>query len=365
MPPTIGLAVGGGKALMKAAFNGPQCPLPIGAAKTVLLGHGSGGRMTADLLAQFFLPAFANPVLDALNDQAVVDINGARLAFTTDAFVVSPLFFPGGDIGRLAVHGTINDLAMCGATPLWLSGAFILEEGFPLDDLRCVLDSMSAACREAGVQLVTGDTKVVEKGKGDGLFITTSGLGVVSHSRHIAADQARPGDRILVSGTVGDHGVAVLSAREGLEFETRLESDTAALHTLVQTMLAGNPEIHCLRDPTRGGLASSLNELAASSRVGMVIEEQTIPLREEVRGACEMLGLDPLYVACEGRLTAIVRENDVGMVLARMQAHPLGKQARCIGRVVAEHPGTVVLRTAFGSERVMDMLSGAQLPRIC
>lgn len=241
--------------------------------------------MTAELLRQFFLPAFSNPALDVLDDQAVLDAQGVRLAFTTDAFVVSPLFFPGGDIGRLAVNGTINDLAMCGAMPLGLSGAFILEEGFPLDDLQRVVASMAEACREAGVWLVTGDTKVVEKGKGDGLFITTSGIGVLSHQLPISADQARPGDLILVSGTLGDHGIAVLSAREGLEFETTLVSDTAPLHTLVQAMLEVSSEIHCLRDPTRGGLATTLNEIAVSSRVGMVLEEEKIPLREEVRGA--------------------------------------------------------------------------------
>jgi hydrogenase expression/formation protein HypE len=321
--------------------------------------------MTADLLKQFFLPLFSNPYLDLLNDQAVLDVQGTRLAFTTDAFVVSPLFFPGGDIGRLAVHGTINDLAMCGAMPLGLSGAFILEEGFPLADLQRIVTSMAEACREAGVWLVTGDTKVVEKGKGDGVFITTSGIGIVSHPLQISADQARPGDCILVSGTVGDHGVAVLSAREGLEFETTLESDTAALHMLVQAMLENSSEIHCLRDPTRGGLATVLNEIATSSHVGIGLDEAQIPLRPEVRGACEMLGLDPLYLACEGRLVAIVGEKDAVSVLARMQAHPLGREARCIGKVVTGHTDRVVMRTVLGSERIVDMLSGAQLPRIC
>jgi hydrogenase expression/formation protein HypE len=321
--------------------------------------------MTAELLRQCFLPAFSNPALDVLNDQAVLDAQGVRLAFTTDAFVVSPLFFPGGNIGCLAVNGTINDLAMCGAIPLGLSAAFILEEGFPLDDLQRVITAMAEACREAGVWLVTGDTKVVEKGKGDGLFITTSGIGVLSHQLHISTDQARPGDLILVSGTLGDHGIAVLSAREGLEFETTLVSDTAPLHTLVQAMLEVSSEIHCLRDPTRGGLATTLNEIATSSQVGMRLEEAQIPLREEVRGACEMLGLDPLYVACEGRLVSIVGEKEAESVFTRMQMHPLGKESRCIGRVVAEHPGRVVLRTVIGSERVVDMLSGAQLPRIC
>jgi hydrogenase expression/formation protein HypE len=350
---------------MQAPFNGPQCPLPLGAAKTVLLGHGSGGRMTADLLRQFFLPAFSNPALDLLNDQAVLDAQGVRLAFTTDAFVVSPLFFPGGDIGRLAVNGTINDLAMCGAMPLALSGAFILEEGFPLADLQRVIASMAEACREAGVWLVTGDTKVVEKGKGDGVFITTSGIGVLTHNLTISADRARPGDYILVSGPIGDHGIAVLSAREGLAFETTLVSDTAPLHTLVQVMLAVSPEVHCLRDPTRGGLATALNEIAASSHVGVVLEEGQIPVREEVRAACEVLGLDPLYSACEGRLVAIVGEQHVEPLLARMEDHPLGRNAAMIGRVAEEHLGRVVLRTTLGSARVVETLSGAQLPRIC
>ncbi|NOT53495.1 MAG: hydrogenase expression/formation protein HypE [Deltaproteobacteria bacterium] len=321
--------------------------------------------MTAELLARFFLPAFSNPILDQLNDQAVFDVHGIRLALTTDAFVVSPLFFPGGDIGCLAVNGTINDLAMCGAMPLALSAAFILEEGLPFDDLQRVITSMADACRTAGVQLVTGDTKVVERGKGDGLFITTTGIGIVTHSLTISADRAQPGDCLLVSGPIGDHGIAVLSAREGLEFETTLVSDTAPLHTLVQAMMAVSPDIHCLRDPTRGGLASTLNELAISSRVGMRFDENRLPIRDEVRAACELLGLDPLYVACEGRLVAIVGARDADAVLACMHAHPCGAEARMIGEVVAVHPGMVTMRTVFGSERVVDMLAGAQLPRIC
>ena len=345
--------------------DGLQCPLPLEASNTILLGHGSGGTMTANLLQQFFLPAFSNPQLDAQNDQAVLNVNGSRLAFSTDSFVVSPLFFPGGDIGRLAVHGTINDLAMCGAMPLGLSGAFILEEGLPLADVQRVVESMSAACREVGVSLVTGDTKVVEKGKGDGVFITTSGVGLISHSQTIAADQVHPGDAILVSGPIGDHGVAVLSAREGLEFETSLVSDTAALHTLVQAMLEVSPHIHCLRDPTRGGLGTVLNEIAASSQIGMRIDEDRVPVRPEVHGACEMLGLDPLYLACEGRLVAFVGEQDTQAVLARMQQHPLGRDSVLIGRVVTDDTGTVVMRTVLGSERRVDSLSGAQLPRIC
>lgn len=345
--------------------DGLQCPLPLGAPKTILLSHGSGGTMTANLIQHFFLPAFSNPQLNALNDQAVFELNGSRLALTTDAFVVSPLFFPGGDIGRLAVHGTINDLAMCGARPLGLSGAFILEEGFPLTELQRVVASMSSACREVGVSLVTGDTKVVEKGKGDGVFITTSGLGIVSHPYTIAADQICSGDVILVSGPIGDHGVAVLSAREGLAFETTLVSDTAPLHTLVQAMLEVSPQIHCLRDPTRGGLGTVLNEIAASAQLGMHIEEDQIPVRPEVHSACEMLGLDPLYLACEGRLVAFVGEQDAAGVVAKMQAHPLGRNSAVIGQVVADHSGTVVMRTVLGSQRRIEALSGAPLPRIC
>jgi hydrogenase expression/formation protein HypE len=350
---------------MKAPFSGPQCPVSLGAGRVILLGHGSGGKMTADLVQQLFVPAFANPVLDVLNDQAVLETHGVRLAVSTDSFVVSPLFFPGGDIGCLAVNGTINDLAMCGAMPLGLSAAFILEEGLPLDELQRIVFSMAAACQQASVRLVTGDTKVVEKGKGDGVFITTSGIGVLTHHFTISADRAQPGDCILVSGTIGDHGIAVLSAREGLEFETTLSSDTASLHTLVQAMLVAGSAIHCLRDPTRGGLATVLNEIAASSRVGMLLEEGQIPLRQEVCGACEMLGLDPLYVACEGRLVAIVKEQAVELLLNCMQAHPLGRDARLVGTVTAEHPGSVMLRTTLGSMRLVDTLSGVQLPRIC
>jgi hydrogenase expression/formation protein HypE len=341
------------------------CPAPLPARDTVLLGHGSGGRLTADLIRELFLPAFANAVLARLDDQAIVQLNGTRLAFTTDSFVVKPLFFPGGDIGRLAVHGTVNDLAMGGARPLFLSAAFIIEEGLPMETLRRVVESLREAARESGVEVVTGDTKVVEKGSGDGLFITTSGLGVVPEGLQLSADRALPGDRVLLSGSIGEHGIAILAQREGLEFESTIESDSAPLHALVQAMLQTGRTMRCLRDPTRGGLSSALNEIAGQSRVGITIDERAIPVREEVKGACELLGLDPLYVANEGKLIAIVAPEGAEEILAAMRAHPLGRNAQLIGRVTEQHPGMVTMRTALGTARIVDMLSGDQLPRIC
>lgn len=342
-----------------------SCPLPLTETARVLLGHGSGGRMSADLVHRLFLPRFANPYLDRLDDQAVVEIAGQRLAFTTDSFVVRPLFFPGGDIGRLAVNGTVNDLAMAGARPLFLSAGFILEEGLALDDLALILDSMRDACREAGVLLVTGDTKVVDKGSGDQCFINTAGLGVVEHPWLLSADQARPGDRVILSGTIGDHGMAVMSRREGLEFETEIESDTAPLHGLVAAMLAVASEARCLRDPTRGGLASTLNELALASGVGIEIDEARIPVRPAVYAACELLGLDPLYVANEGKLVAIVGPEEADAVAGRMRGHPLGADASIIGVVTEHHPKMVVMRTRIGGTRVVDLHPGEILPRIC
>ena len=345
---------------------GPMtCPLPLPAGDQVLLGHGSGGKLSADLVHDVFLAAFHNPVLARLDDQAIVSINGLRLAFTTDSFVVKPLFFPGGDIGSLAVHGTVNDLAMGGAQPLFLSAAFIIEEGFPMETLRRVVASLQQAAAGAGVQVVTGDTKVVEKGSGDGLFINTSGLGVVADGLRLSADQARSGDRVLLSGPIGDHGIAILAQREGLEFESAIESDSAPLHTLVAAMLAATRDIRCLRDPTRGGLSSTLNEFAMQARVGIEIDERAIPVREEVKGACELLGLDPLYVANEGKLVAIVAPGAEDRVLAAMRQHPLGKEARIIGTVTAAHPRLVTMRTTVGPTRIVDMLAGDQLPRIC
>lgn len=343
-----------------------SCPLPIFEHKQIVLGHGSGGKLTAELIEKIFLPAFANPMLEKLDDQAVLQINGARLAFTTDSFVVTPIFFRGGDIGQLAINGTVNDLAMSGARPLYLAAAFILEEGLVADDLRRVVDSMRQAAHDANVQLVTGDTKVVNRGKGDKIFITTTGIGLIDAAANISADQARPGDRIIVSGYLGDHGMAIMSQRENLEFEGAIESDCAALHGLVAAMLEDGPgHIHCLRDPTRGGVATTLNEIAGRSRTGMKLVEQAIPVRETVQGACEILGLDPLYVANEGKLVAIVAAEAAQQILDRMHAHPLGKHAAIIGEVVADHPGMVLMKTGIGGTRVLDVMFGEQLPRIC
>jgi hydrogenase expression/formation protein HypE len=343
------------------------CPLPKNRYDRILLGHGSGGLLTSQLIESVFLPAFAGETLSRLEDQATVVLGeaGARVAFTTDSFVVRPLFFPGGDIGKLAVHGTVNDLAVGGAIPKLLAAAFILEEGLPIEDLSRIVASMREACAEAGVELVTGDTKVVDKGKGDQVFITTSGLGVVPDGRTLSIGAARPGDRVLVSGPIGDHGVAILSVREGLEFETELRSDTAPLHDLCRALLEVSPTIRCMRDPTRGGLAGALIELARASKVGVRIEESAIPLREEVRAACELLGLDPLHVACEGRLIAVVPRAEADKTLCAMRAHPKGREASVIGEVSADDPGGVVIRSALGSSRVVSPLIGEQLPRIC
>jgi hydrogenase expression/formation protein HypE len=341
------------------------CPTPLSAKDTILLGHGSGGKLSADLVRDIFLPALNNPALARLDDQAVVQLNGQRLAMTTDSFVVKPLFFPGGDIGSLAVHGTVNDLAMGGAVPLFLSVAFILEEGFPMEQLRRVVNSMRTAAQAAGVQIVTGDTKVVEKGKGDGLFINTTGIGLVPDGIELSANRAQPGDKVLLSGTIGDHGIAILAQREGLEFETTVESDSAALHTLVAVMLGASQKIRCMRDPTRGGVSSTLNEIAQQSQVGIELQESTIPVREEVRGACELLGLDPLYVANEGKLIAIVAPDAADTVLQAMKGHALGTNAAVIGTVKESGAGLVTMRTSLGTSRVVDMLVGDQLPRIC
>jgi hydrogenase expression/formation protein HypE len=331
----------------------------------VVLGHGSGGKLMAELIRTLFLPAFRNEYLERLDDQAVVAAGGARLAFTTDSYVVTPIFFPGGDIGRLAVNGTVNDLAMSGARPLYLAAAFILEEGLAMDDLRRVVESMQAAAREADVLLVTGDTKVVNRGDADQVFITTTGLGVMEKPVEISAGRARPGDRVLLSGYVGDHGMAILSKRENLEFEGAIESDTAPLHGLVAAMLEASYDIHCLRDPTRGGLATTLTEFAAASGVGIELVESQIPVREAVRGACEILGLDPLYVANEGKLAAVVAPQAAQRVLDAMRAHPLGRDACIIGEVVTEHPRMVIMKTGIGGSRIVDTLFGEQLPRIC
>jgi len=341
------------------------CPVPLANRDHVMLGHGSGGKLTAELIRDVFLPAFRNPILDGMNDQAVVRLNESRVAFTTDSFVVKPLFFHGGDIGSLAVHGTVNDLAMGGAQPLFLSVAFIIEEGLAMDTLQRVVASLGNAAQTAGVQIVTGDTKVVEKGSGDGLFINTTGLGLVPDGVSMSADQARPGDAVILSGSIGEHGIAILAEREGIEFDSPVESDSAALHTLVADMLAVTKSIRCLRDPTRGGVSSALNEIAAQSQTGILLEERTIPIREEVRGACEMLGLDPLYVANEGKLIAIAKADEADAVLDAMRAHPLGRNAQRIGTVNDIHRGWVSMRTVLGTTRIVDMLAGDQLPRIC
>jgi len=344
---------------------GASCPLPLTAHDHIMLGHGSGGKLSAQLLERVFLPAFTNPILERLDDQAVVEINSSRLAFTTDAFVVTPLFFPGGDIGRLAVNGTVNDLAMSGARPLYLAATFILEEGLPMAELRRVVESMREAAGNAGVQLVAGDTKVVNRGKADKLFISTTGIGVLDKPVTLSADRARPGDKIILSGYIGDHGMAILCQRENLEFEGAIESDCAALHGLVADMLDASLDIHCLRDPTRGGLATVLNEIAGRSKVSIQFDETEIPVHNSIHGACEILGLDPLYVANEGKLVAIVGRDSADAIVARMRQNPLGAQARIIGEVMAEHPGMVVMRTEIGGTRVLDTLFGEQLPRIC
>ncbi|WP_420476320.1 hydrogenase expression/formation protein HypE [Noviherbaspirillum sp. ST9] len=331
----------------------------------VEMSHGSGGRAMAQLIDELFLPAFDNAALRQMNDQAAFTVPAGRMVMATDSHVVSPLFFAGGDIGCLSVHGTINDVAMAGATPLTLAAGFILEEGFPLADLRRIVESMAAASREAGVPVVTGDTKVVEQGKGDGVFISTTGVGIVPPGVNISGNRARPGDKVLVSGTLGDHGIAVMSQREGLSFSTSVASDTTSLHRLVAAMVAAVPDIHCLRDPTRGGLATTLNEFARQSQVGIDIDERALPVRQEVRAACEMLGLDPLYVANEGKLVAICSATDAPRLLDAMRSHPLGRDAAIIGEVREDTNCFVQMRTAFGGRRNVDWLSGEQLPRIC
>ncbi|HEX4340434.1 MAG TPA: hydrogenase expression/formation protein HypE [Polyangiaceae bacterium] len=343
-----------------------SCPIPASRYDAIVLGHGSGGRLSRELLETVFLPALGQGPELAQEDQAVVPLpTSGRLAITTDSFVVSPLVFPGGDIGSLSIHGTVNDLAVGGARPLYITASFILEEGLSTALLRRLVESMRRACDAVPVRLVAGDTKVVDRGKADGVFITTTGVGVVPDGVHLSATLARPGDRVVVSGPLGDHGIAILASRQGIELETALESDSAALHGLARAVLDASTEVRCMRDPTRGGLSSALNEIAAASRVGISLRESDIPLRPEVRGACELLGLDPLYVACEGRLVAIVGADDAGRVLAAMQGHPLGRDAAVIGRVTAERPGIVSLKSVSGGERVVALLSGEQLPRIC
>ncbi len=331
----------------------------------VLLGHGGGGTLSSELLRELFLPAFSNPWLDALGDAAVLPMGGRRLAMSTDSYVVKPLFFPGGDIGRLAVCGTVNDLAMMGARPEYLSLSFILEEGLPLATLQRVVQSMAETAREAGVLLVTGDTKVVERGHGDGLYINTSGIGWIPEGVAPGPQRARPGDVVLLSGNLGDHGLAILSQREGLSFGGDIVSDCAPLAHLVECLLAIDPDIHVLRDPTRGGLTSALHEIATASGVGIELQQSDLPIAGAVASACEMLGLDPLSVANEGKLICIAAPQQAEALLQALRAHPLGQQARRIGTVLADHPATVVLCTPFGTRRILDPLVGDPIPRIC
>ncbi len=349
--------------VLNALLN--SCPIPITDYKEIVLGHGSGGRLTHQLIEKMMLPQFRNDLLEPLHDGAIFSLNGCRLAFSTDSYVVSPIFFPGGDIGHLAINGTVNDLSMCGAKPLYLSVAFILEEGFAMEDLWRIVLSMKKAAEDAGVTLVTGDTKVVDRGKGDKIFINTSGVGVIETGVNVHPNRVQVGDQILINGAIAAHGIAILAVRENLEFESQIVSDTAPLNDLVQTMLNASHEIHVLRDPTRGGLASTCNEIAKQAKVGITLKENQIPIAEETKGACEILGLDPLYVANEGKLLAFVAPTVADQVLHAMKNHPLGKESSVIGEVVQAHAGTVVLKTRIGGSRVVDMISGEQLPRIC
>ncbi|MFB6769329.1 MULTISPECIES: hydrogenase expression/formation protein HypE [unclassified Streptomyces] len=341
------------------------CPAPLRDGPRVVMGHGGGGALSAELIEQVVVPALAGPAPVPLTDSAVVELGGARLAFSTDTFVVRPLFFPGGSIGDLAVNGTVNDLAMSGARAAYLSCGLILEEGVPIDTVARVSEALGAAARAAGVRVVTGDTKVVEAGHGDGVYVNTSGIGLVPDGVDLHPRRVVPGDVVLVSGAIGVHGVAILSERENLRFETDVESDCAALGGLVEAMLAACPDLHALRDPTRGGLAASLNEIAAASGCGIAVQERAVPVPAPVAGACAMLGLDPMYVANEGKLVAFVPRDHADAVLAAMRAHPLGAEAAVVGEVVADHPGMVVARTGLGGTRVVDMPLGEQLPRIC
>lgn len=344
-----------------------SCPLPFSDYPTIQMAHGGGGRLTQQLIDRLFVPSFDNPALSAQHDGALLEVGDGRLAFSTDSYVVRPLFFPGGDIGSMAVHGTVNDLAMCGATrPLALSCGLILEEGLPMETLTRVIESMRRAALEAGVSIVTGDTKVVDRGKGDGVYINTAGVGLVPQGVSIAPRNARPGDVVIVSGRIAEHGVAILSVREGLEFESPIESDSAALHDLIGQLLDRlGGKVHVLRDPTRGGVASALNEIAGQAGVGIRLEERAIPVADAVRGACEILGLDPLYVANEGKALAIVERDAAEEALAIWRAHPLGRDAAILGEVIDDHPGQVTLRNGLGALRVIDLLTGEQLPRIC
>lgn len=346
-------------------LTGAVCPIPLAHTEQIVLGHGSGGKMAADLIAKTFLPAFDNPALRAGDDGAVVDVPAGRIVLSTDSHVVAPLFFPGGDIGHLAVCGTVNDVAVMGATPLYLTVGFILEEGLPLDTLQRVANSMKRAAAEAGVQIVSGDTKVVQRGKGDGLYISTTGVGILPEGRIIGGAQARPGDVVLLSGPMGDHGIAVLAARGELGFEIDIQSDCAPLNGLVADLLSACPDVHVLRDPTRGGVATTLNEIAKQSSVGITLFEKTLPVRPAVAAVCEMLGFDPLYVANEGKVLVILPRESAERALSAMRASKYGGEAALIGEVSESPVGRVLMKTAIGATRVVDMLAGEMLPRIC
>lgn len=341
------------------------CPLPITDHETIQMAHGAGGRLSQELMQRIFLPHFSNAWLDQLDDQATLEVPAGRVAFTTDTYVVSPIFFPGGTIGELAVHGTVNDLAVGGALPSWLSAGFVLEEGLPLADLERVVQSMAEAAEKAGVSIVTGDTKVVGRGQCDKLFINTAGIGVVRPGAELSCRSLRPGDRLLLSGTVGDHGMAILTTREGLSFQSAIRSDSAALNRMIGALLDAGLPLRAMRDPTRGGVAATLNEFAAASAVGIEIDEAAVPVRDKVRGACELLGIDPLHVANEGKLVLALPADSAAAALEIMRSFPEGRDAVLLGEVVADHPGMVLMRTAFGTRRIIDLPLGEQLPRIC
>jgi hydrogenase expression/formation protein HypE len=351
--------------MSETEITGAVCPVPIAHKDQIVMGHGSGGKMSADLIKNHFLPAFENNILETGDDGAVVNIPAGRIAISTDSHVVAPLFFPGGDIGRLSVCGTVNDVAMMGADPLYLSAGFILEEGFPIDTLQQVISSMKTAAEEAGIKIITGDTKVVQRGKADGVYINTTGIGIIRPGINLSGDQAKPGDVVILSGSIGDHGIAVLAARGELGIETDIRSDTAPLNSLVATMLDVSNNIHVLRDPTRGGVATTLNEIAHQSHVGIILDESSIPVHPAVASVCEMLGFDPLYIANEGKLIAIVSPEDAGKVLARMRKSKYGEEAVIIGEVQTEPQSRVLMRTNLGSTRIVEVLMGEMLPRIC
>jgi hydrogenase expression/formation protein HypE len=342
-----------------------SCPIPISQYPHVMLAHGGGGTLMHSLIEKMFMSEFKNPSLETRHDSAEINLNGNRLAFTTDSYVISPLFFPGGDIGSLAIHGTVNDLSMSGAKPLYISAGFIIEEGLPMETLWKIVQSMHEAAKEAGVEIITGDTKVVDKGKGDGIFINTAGIGLIEHILVINPSSVKPGDSVLISGDIGRHGIAIMAQREGLEFETTIESDSAPLNGIVQNLIEAELEIHCMRDLTRGGLASALVEIAESSKRSINIIESEIPVREDVQGACEILGFDPLYIANEGRFIVILPEKDTNKALEVMKKSEHGKESKIIGKVTDENKGLVTMKSKIGAARIVDMLSGEQLPRIC